>query len=346
MSSKPLTIAGRLAGVAALFLLGVRLSLADIEPVLHDVLARELKFSAEDFVALDRGGVVKHALPPTGPGEVAVVGAVRVNAAVERLVDRVRDIVHFKRGPDVLQIGSFSSPPVLHDLDALSITKDDLDLRDCRVGDCDVRLPADAIARFQREIDWGARDADQRAGALFKQVLLEHVRAYTSGGPALIVQYDDGKRKIRPHEDFLGLLKGSPYVRELAPGLAAHLEHFPWRSLPAAEDLLYWSKEKFGLSSFITVTHVTIAPASSGMRLFVSRDVYSSRYFDASLAVTIAGDTRSEARAFYLVYANRSRANALRGAFSGLRRAIVERRAKSSLEEHLRAVRTRLETGR
>ena len=103
-------------------------------------------------------------------------------AEMQPLVERFRDIVHFKRGPDVLQIGRFSSPPVLHDLDALTITKDDLDLRDCRVGDCDVRLPAEAIGRFQREINWTAADADAQAAVLFKRILYEDVRTYVSGG--------------------------------------------------------------------------------------------------------------------------------------------------------------------
>jgi len=43
------------------------------------------------------------------------------------------------------------------------------------------------------------------------------------------------------------------------------------------------------------------------------------------------------------VYVNRSRANALKGALSKLRRSIVERRARGSLEENLKNVKRRLE---
>jgi hypothetical protein len=74
-----------------------------------------------------------------------------------------------------------------------------------------------------------------------------------------------------------------------------------------------------------------------------SKDVYSSRYFDASLSVTLASDAPGTSEEIYLVYVNRSRASALRGAFAGLRRSIVERRAKSSLDEQLKAVKLRLE---
>ena len=113
--------------------------------------------------------------------------------------------------------------------------------------------------------------------------------------------------------------------------------------LAGAEDFLYWSKEKFGIAPFISVTHVTIVPAGAHQSLMATRDVYSSRYFDASLSLAIASDSVSNAQFFYLVYVNRSRASALRGTFSRLRRTIVERRAKASLEENLKEVKQRLE---
>ena len=71
--------------------------------------------------------------------------------------------------------------------------------------------------------------------------------------------------------------------------------------------------------------------------------MYSSRYIDASLALTIVSDAVDDGGAFYLVYVNRSRVSALKGAFSKLRRAIVEHRAKDSLEENLGAIRDRFE---
>jgi hypothetical protein len=77
--------------------------------------------------------------------------------------------------------------------------------------------------------------------------------------------------------------------------------------------------------------------------VIVSRDVYSSRYIDASLSLTLVADAVSSPDAFYLVYVNRSRADALKGAFAGLRRSIVERRARASLEENLKLTKTRLE---
>jgi hypothetical protein len=331
----------------ALALVGAAGPAPDIEPGVLDVLSRDLRFSTAELGDLARGKIVKHTLDAAAPGEIAVVGAARVNALEDAFVDRVRDVVRFKTGPDMLQIGRFSNPPVLEDLAPLTVDRTDVDLRACKVGDCDVRLPADVIARFQQEIDWRARDADARAAALFKKVLLDNVRAYVSGSPTgRIIEYDDGRQPIRPVDDFAALLKSSPYIGALMPGLPDHLLSFPSPPVVAgAQDLLYWSKEKFGLTPFITVTHWTIVPATPRTYVITSKDVYSSRYFDASLALTIASGAVGTRRAFYLVYVNRSRASALKGMLSKVRRSIVERRAKNSLEENLKTTKERLEKG-
>ncbi len=316
---------------------------SDLQPELRALLTRDLKFSPSDLADLEKGQVVTRGLGATATGEIAAVGAVRVHSRRDAFVTRYRDITHFKRGADVLQIGRFSDPPKMEDLAPLTINKQDLDVRACRVGRCDIRLPAEAIVRFQRDIDWKAPDAEARAAALFKQVLFNNVRAFISGGPGRIVEYDDEKRPVRPADDFIGLLKNSPYLSEVVPGLPEHLKTFPSSPLRGAEDFLYWSKEKFGFTPFITVTQVTITPATLTRTVIASRDVYSSRYFDASLTLTIASDAVSGPGAFYLVYVNRSRANALKGSLAGLRRSMVERRAKSSLDENLRSIKLRLE---
>ena len=318
---------------------------SDIDPAVRTVLARDLKFSPSHLVDLTRGKIIKHTIDAPAPGEIAIVGAARVRASADHFVEHVRDIVSFKSGPDVLQIGRFSHPPTIEDLAPLTIGTTDLDLRDCRVGDCDIRLPAEVIKRFQHEIDWKASDANQRAAMLFKEVLVENLNAYVSGGPGRIVQYDDDNRTVRPVDDFAGLMKNSRYIGALVPGLPEHLLSFPSNPVTGAEDFLYWSKEKFGLTPFITVTHVTIVPLpNSRTYVITSKDVYSSRYFDASLALTIASGVTGSSDAFYLVYANRSRANALKGTLSGLRRSIVERRVRNSVEENLKLTRQRLET--
>jgi len=317
---------------------------SDLQPELRDLLSNAHKFSPSELADLENGNVVAHPLGATAAGEAGATGAVRIKGRKEPLIDLYRDVVRFKRGPGVLAIGLFGDPPSVADLAALPLDTRDVNLRDCRGGHCDIRLPASAIARFQNEIDWTASDADARAATLFRQILADNVRAYVSGGAGRISEYDDEKRPVRPVDDFSSLLKGSPYVDELVPGLAAHLEGYSTNPLPRSEDIVYWSKETFGdLDPFVTVTHVTITQPVRVGRVIASRDVCSSRYLDASLSVTIASDAAPTPDAFYLVYINRSHADALKGAAADLRRSIVERRAKSGIEENLELTKLRLE---
>jgi hypothetical protein len=316
---------------------------SDIDLAIRGVLTRYLRFTTSELADLQAGKVVRHGLDSTAAGEVGVVGGVRINAPKANFLTRVRDISRFKSGPDVLQIGRFSRPPTLDDLSALTVETADFDSRACRVGNCGVRLPAAVIQRLEREIDPGAQDLQQRAAAQFKQVLLDNVTAYVNGTPGRLEQYDDGSRPIRPLDEFDGVLRSSPALAALVPGLPDHLKNFPASRLPDADDFLYWSKERISMSAFITVTHVTIVCPSTATCVMTTKDVYSSRYIDASLAISIATDSLETPSAFYLVYSNRSRANALKGRLSGLRRAIVERRARGSLEEHLRTLKMQME---
>jgi hypothetical protein len=310
------------------------------------VLMQQLRFSAAELDDLQRGQVVKHGLPTRSPGEVAVVGGVRVQAAKAAFFARVRDIARFKSGPEVLQIGRFGNPPSPADLAALTIDKDDFDVRSCRVGDCDIRLPAEVIRRFASEIDPNAPDAQARGVALFKQLLFEDVAAYLSGGARRLTQYDDGPKPIHPQQEFEGILANMPEIGALMPGLPDHLRHFPSSRLRDAEDFLYWSKEKFGIAPFISVTHVTIVCRSAPTCLMTTKDVYSSRYLDASVALAIAADAGGTPEAFDLIYENRTRANALKGSMAGLRRSMAERRARAGLEASLKTVKTQLEKDR
>jgi len=309
----------------------------DIDPTVRSVLTRDWRFGADDLAELQRGRIVRHSLDATAPGEMAVVGGVRVSGSKQTFIDLVRDIANFKRGPDVLAIGRFSNPPTLQDLASLTIDSDDFDASSCRVHDCDVRLPASVIERVPRGGD---------AGAFFKQAILDDVLAYEKGEThGRLLQYDDGEKPIRPVDEFDGLLRDTPALGALVPSLPDHFRRYPAEPIPADDDFLYWSKEKFGIAPFITVTHVTIACPSARTCVAATRDVYSSRYIDASLSISVATDAGSRPDGYYLIFANRSRANALKGGFAGLRRALAGRRARGALEENLRHVKARLESG-
>jgi hypothetical protein len=334
-----------LAAIAAIAAVRVGAQTPDLDPDVRSVLTRYFRFSTSELSDLLHDRTVKHILDSQTPGEFGAAGATRIHASKAGFVAALRDIVHFKTGPGVLQIGRFSDPPSLDDLAGLTVDKDDFDPTTCRLHDCGIRLPAEWIRRLQHDIDPGAPNAQAQAAAWFKRALLTHVTGYVTGGPGRFVQYDDGESPIRPVEQFEGVLAHMPAIGALVPGLPDHLARFPERRLAAAEDFLYWSKEKFGIAPFISVTHVTIVCPPARTCVTTTKDVYSSRYIDASLALAIASDAAA-GDAFYLVYANRARANALKGRLSGLRHSIVERRARAALDENLKTIKIRLEKGR
>jgi len=315
---------------------------SDLQPELDAVLTADLHFSTADLGDLQQGKIVNRTLPAAVPEEIGVAGAVRVRGSRNRLIAAYRDIVTFKKSVAVLQVGRFSDPPDDSDLDALTTSHDDFDLRGCKMADCDIRLPASGIQRVAADVDWRRRDADAQASAIFKQLLLAHVRSYATGAPGRMTQYDDGRRPVRPQVSGDELIRTSPYLDALKPGLAAHLTCFWSNPLDGAEDFLYWTKEKPGIvAPFISVTHVTIAPAGPRQSIAASRDVYSSRYIDSSLSMMIASDVVGDASSFYLVYMNRSRTSALRGPMAGVRRSIIEHKARGSVDRHLREVKDR-----
>ena len=90
--------------------------------------------------------------------EVAVFGAVWISAPVRRYVDAVTDIETFERGGGFKVTKRISTPPRIEDFSALSLPDEDLDdLRSCRVGNCEVKLVEEAIARVPTTRSWRRR---------------------------------------------------------------------------------------------------------------------------------------------------------------------------------------------
>ena len=110
--------------------------------------------------------------------EVAVFGAVWINAPVRRYVEAVSDIERFERGGGFTVTKRISMPPRLDDFSALRLPDEDLDdLRSCRVGDCEVKLGEQALTRFRSGIDWNAPNARANANVVMRQLAFEYVTA-------------------------------------------------------------------------------------------------------------------------------------------------------------------------
>jgi hypothetical protein len=342
----PLTFCIR--SVTALFLALVSLVAAgaqEVPPELATFLRDQIGLTTRELASARRGEVIAKVLP-SEKQEVAVFGIVLVKASADFFVERFRDIESYKKGTSVLLVRKFSDPPRMEDLDQLNVDKKDfVALKNCKIGDCGVKLSADTIERLRKEIDWNAPDASEQVNKLARVSLLEYVKRYLAGGNMALSEYNDKTKPQRIADEFDAILKASPYIYDYEPEFYEYLREYPGKHLDNLDDFIYWSKEKFGLKPVISVTHVSIyRRPGSGHTLIASKQIYASHYFEASLGLTdVIVSPRQQEPSFYLIYLNRSRADALHGGFSGLARGQVKSRARSGLEKNMGIIKLAIE---
>jgi hypothetical protein len=296
--------------------------------------------SVTEIGRLDRGEVISRTLDVKNRREVATLGIVRISASPATYAERLADITTFKRTGDVVQVGMFSSVPQAADVAALSLDEAELKrLRACRVGNCDVRLPADVIERVRRDVHWDAPDASRQASALIRQELVDYVVRYGQRGSAAAMEYADRPGGLNVAREFAALLETDPVTSRYAPRLRRHLLDYPASSGSGMTDFVYWSKELIRGRPVISITHVATAAAvdDSPVAYAVgSKQIYAMHYFDASLGLTLlVPDRRPGGSATFLVYLNRSRIDLFDGLFGGVARRIVAGRARGLVVEQL-----------
>jgi hypothetical protein len=328
-----------LCSVVALLALAVAPSASRSEAA-RGFLATAFTLSPADISRIDNGEVVSRTLDVNNRREVATLGIVRIRTTPATYVERLADIVSFKRTESVLQIGRFSNPPQPADLTSLTIEDADLKrLRECRVDACEIRLSADGIERVQREIDWRDADASLKATGLMRQLLADYVARYRHGGASAAMEYANRLPRLNVGVEFASLVGGDTVTGAYAPQLRRHLLDYPAASLQEMTDFVYWSKELVRGRPVVSITHVAIATGaadSSVAYAIGSKQIYAMHYFDASLGLTLlVPDRTASTPATYVVYLNRSRIDLFDGVFGGITRRIVAGRARGVVAEQL-----------
>jgi hypothetical protein len=315
-----------------------------------DLLRRQMRFSASDLRALDAGTAVIKSLETPIRQELALFGVVRVDAPMERFVERFRDIERFETGPGILQIGRFGNPPRLEDLGSLTLpAKDVTAVAKCRPGHCDVKLSAAAMHRFRSQVDWTSPSAPRQANDVARKLLLELVRGYQRGGNAALGHYDDGSERLSVAEEFRGLLASDRHRPIPVPALMAYLDTYP-RDRPAGtEEFFYWSVVNFGLKPTIRVNHVVIQPLAANQpgveHVIAIKQLYASHYLHTTLELRFLVDAGRDAgrRGFYLVSITRSRNDGMTGIKGVVLRPIISRRSRDGVRGYLEHVKRQVE---
>jgi hypothetical protein len=311
----------------------------DVRTLLQEIAG----FTNEDWGNLDRGIAVAKVLE-SDTREIAVAGAVRIKAQRHRLVARIRDIEHLKRSAVVLDVGRFDNPPDAEDLARAPFDDYNLDLRDCRPGECRVRLSADDIARFHRTVDWRAADWRDRSARTWRDVLAAHAGAYVRDGHTALPVYIN---KIEPLSVAaeLSVLSGKfDFVNRFSTDFYRYLQQFGPAPLAGSEQTMYWSKEDFGVRPVFRISHQVIFPVSDAV-LIATNQVYADHYMDAALGLTLAVDAADSAgEGFYMIAINRARTRSLSGFLRRLVRGTVQGRSREAMRKILTETRAGLES--
>jgi hypothetical protein len=319
---------------------------ADLEMFLRQHLA----FTSLEIGELE-GGQILVKLPATMESrEVAAFAIMRLRVPADYYLSKFSDIVNFKKSDNVLQIGKFSNPPKLEDLAGLSLDPADIEaIRQCHLNKCDLKMPAYFIERFMMDLDWSAPNYRERANALMREKLLDYVKGYLKGGNSQLAEYRDKSYRVRLGDEVRSLLQPAPYMYGYSPEFQNYLETYPVSRPQDAQDFIYWSKEKFGLKPVISITHVIVYKhvRGDGTDVFIaSKGIYASHYFEASLGLTaLVHGPQSAPSSSYLIYLNRTRADALRGPFAGMKRTLISTSLRDGARKNMEIVRQRLEAG-
>jgi hypothetical protein len=178
---------------------------------------------------------------------------------------------------------------------------------------------------------------------LMKQMLVDFVTAYQKGGTVEMAVYADDAMPLDAAAEFRKVLGASPYLVQYAPELQRHLAEYPKAAAAGAEDLFYWTKDKFGPKPTIAVHHLTIwrDPADPSRAAVASKQIYASHYFQAALDLTAVLD--APAGGYYLVDLYRARVDPPTGMLSGVLLGKIRGGIEQGVAEGLRTAKSKAE---
>ena len=302
-----------------------------------------VKLTPDQHKQLLAGQPVTQLLETDPAKEVAIFGAVWVNAPIARYVSAVKDIESFEKGGNFLVTKRISSPPRLEDFGQLSLPPDDVaDLRACKVGECEVKLGETALTRIQKETDWAKPNAAADVERSMRRLAHEYVTAYLEGGNSRLAVYRDLERPTFVAQEFAAMINRMPEMTNYLPGLKKYLLDYPKVTLPNAESFLYWQNAKFGLKPTIRINHLTIADQRSHVTV-VSKMLYASHYFWTAIELRVLVPDPARGEGFWFANVNRSRSDGLNGFVGSVIRSKVRSEAENGMKAALAITKNRME---
>jgi hypothetical protein len=303
----------------------------------------------DDQIAdIQHGKAVAKALS-TQPSEIAVFGAVYVNASPANYLKAVQSLDSLRGSPNYLGVRQFSTPPKQSDLEGFILEKDDIeDLKNCKPGKCELQLPAESIAQFKSLVNWSAPDVSTQVNSAAQKMALEELIKYQRDGNSALGTYYDKEHPLHVIEQFESLLGESASLSHYLPDLKRYLIGYPHTQLPGVESSFYWERVKFGLKPTLRMNHMITyretGPAGP-IDLVAIKQLYASHYFQTALDVSVCAkdSSRPGENGFYLITIKGSRQAGLTGPKGSVIRKTAVSRTRSSLETALMHIKQVLE---
>ena len=314
-----------------------------LPPQLESYVTKYVNLTPAQQTQLVSGQPVTKLLESDPSKEVAVFGAVWVNAPLARYVEAVRDIEQFEKGENFRVTKKIGTPPRLEDFAAMTLPDDDVtDLKSCKVGQCQLKLSQAAIERLRREVDWSKPTARADVDRLARTLAFEYVNGYLEGGNARLAVYRDSDRPTFVANEFASMIDRLPSMTEFLPNLKRYLLDFPRAVPPGAESFLYWQEAKFGLKPTIRINHVVITQQPTHVAV-ASKMLYASHYFWTALELRVLVPDPARGPGFWFASVNRSRSDGLSGFVGRLIRGKVRGEAEEGMAAVLRGTKKMLE---
>jgi hypothetical protein len=190
------------------------------------------------------------------------------------------------------------------------------------------------------KLDWSSPGAEGRAAAAFNQALVDYVTAYAQGGTDALGDVLDKKAPKSRSQEYKALLASSPYLAEYVKEFNDYLASYPQGKLADAEDVLYWTKDTFGLKPVVSAYHMTLHQSPRGA-LLANKLLYASHYFNASLEI-MAGVPAPDGKGLYLLSLFRTRLDPPTGMLAGVLMGKVKDGIETGVRENLKRARERL----
>lgn len=302
-----------------------------------------LRLSAGERKVLLGGGPLTKNLDTDPNKEVGVFGAVWIAAPKAGYVAAVQDIENFERGAGFRATKRVSEPARIEDFAELVLPDDDVkDLRVCKVGDCEIKVSAEMLARLRKEVDFSKPDAKAQLERFVRRLAVEFVNAYRAGGNRELAVYRDRTNPTFVANEFRELVAGMPELTEYLPDMRTYLLEYPKPTARASASFIYWQEAQFGLKPTIRISHVAIQEDKDAT-IVASKQLYSSHYFWTALELRALVPDPSRGQGFWFVTVGRSRSDGLSGFLGRVIRGKVREGARQGIETALIATKRRLE---